>query len=1349
MIFIFVILVSVLYLAASPYGENVIRVVLEDRLGEALGQRVSISSLETNIFSYVELRGSVLPVTTGEGDRPFLTVDHARVSYRLWRVFRHGFSADSVVIDSMRVAIIRDEKGLHIPGTGRKREGERTGQPLDFRLYFAQLEIKNSSLTYDDRIVPLQVSAGNVDIAIRERNDSISEFQVEAVTWNAAYREHALMIDSLAVTGRLTGNEVILDRFELDFPGLRCFLAGTVGIGDSPVAFNGEGKIEGSITPIASLFSDTFPSWLNPRSGMTITNIGFSGNIANPSLIVTTHITDMQLRDTVIPEVSLEGSYTDRVATISRMSLDLLDGSVVGEGKVVVDSLLMHDFSLTLNDLQLDRVWEMIYKDSSPYRGKFTGILTTGGPLRYPRDLTAAAHLSMEKMTYQSQKLDDFETDMIYEKGRFNLAFAQAGTVLNAGVSLDGEEVRGTFRFQTTKPGGLAGFARIFELNGNLDVAGTISGTIRNPSITADFDGRNIRFHGFPLDSAHGRVLFENGAVVLEESIFSGKLASVDSLTDPFHVTSLHGGVYYSGTIKGPVNDLEGRIELRLVNPEYRTYRLDSVEGLISVRDRKITVEHSLIKQDSLAVEMTGFLHLPSKSGSLTLVFSRQISDDAHRETIQTAPLKTADNGFPQREPSGTMNIGFSFADPDMIGLKVRGTALHSGQIADVYQDSLSIEGLLDFDLEFEGTPEKPSGRCDFFLDSPRFRQVEMDSLRSSLRVEPDKLIVDSLEMYLNNQKTSARGEIELKHSPKGYPAITGQSAMRWTAEGKNIIVQMVKLVLPPDMTVTGGSSYSLECSGTFGKPVIRGNFIISDAEFRIKPGAPPIQKLNISTSLQDTVLVIDRAEGSVSDIPFILTGLIATSDWKQFRTEGKILVSGIESFEGAGTFTTDYLDYHVSIKDFDIALLRPLTPGIHDLTGRAFATVSVSGSFQEPDINGSLHVSGVVFQIPYFNIPVSQGAASVQFGHKAARLDSLTALIDKGTIFASGNAAYSENTLTQLDLNAALSGVTFIRPKNFSLAVDTSRLTLTKRGNNYDLEGEIDLGESKLERDFQPRALLPFMEKVDRPSPSPSPFLQYVRMNVMIRGGRKLWVDNNLARLRISSDIGMIGTLARPNVTGRLSVEEGYILYVDRKFIIKRGIMDFIDPNRLNPLIDLSAETSLKSYQTLSATPYEITLTVNGSLDQAAFELTSQPPLDKPDIIALLTVGATRQQLTGQTADGTDTSLKGIIMERAEMLSSQKISGYVSRKFGNLLGLKEVSIEGNLFNVSKSSGPQLIASEQISDRMDITYSTAVGHMNEQKVRLDYRLNTYISIMGETDQKGRSGLDLKYRLRFK
>jgi len=120
-----------------------------------------------------------------------------------------------------------------------------------------------------------------------------------------------------------------------------------------------------------------------------------------------------------------------------------------------------------------------------------------------------------------------------------------------------------------------------------------------------------------------------------------------------------------------------------------------------------------------------------------------------------------------------------------------------------------------------------------------------------------------------------------------------------------------------------------------------------------------------------------------------------------------------------------------------------------------------------------------------------------------------------------------------------------------------------------------------------------------------------------------------------------------------------------------------------------------------------------------------------------------------GKSSGNGEGGAKDIILERAGMLTSQKASGYFTNKLGTFMGLDQVSVEGNLFRFDKSWGPQLLASKRISGQLEMTYTTNVGHMNEQSIRLDYMFSKYFSLQGQTDQRGRSALDLKYRLKFK
>ena len=72
-----------------------------------------------------------------------------------------------------------------------------------------------------------------------------------------------------------------------------------------------------------------------------------------------------------------------------------------------------------------------------------------------------------------------------------------------------------------------------------------------------------------------------------------------------------------------------------------------------------------------------------------------------------------------------------------------------------------------------------------------------------------------------------------------------------------------------------------------------------------------------------------------------------------------------------------------------------------------------------------------------------------------------------------------------------------------------------------------------------------------------------------------------------------------------------------------------------------------------------------------------------------------------------------------------------------------------NLFNFGEAWGPRLVASEKISDRLEITYSTNVGELNQQGVSLDYSFTKKFAISGYTNQMGNSGIDLKFKMKFR
>jgi translocation and assembly module TamB len=266
-----------------------------------------------------------------------------------------------------------------------------------------------------------------------------------------------------------------------------------------------------------------------------------------------------------------------------------------------------------------------------------------------------------------------------------------------------------------------------------------------------------------------------------------------------------------------------------------------------------------------------------------------------------------------------------------------------------------------------------------------------------------------------------------------------------------------------------------------------------------------------------------------------------------------------------------------------------------------------------------------------------------------------------------------------------------------------------------------------------------------------PPEIVKQTRLQIQLSGGDEFWLDNNLAHVHLLPEVNLVGTLTKPALIGRVEASEGYVLYLDRKFTIQKAALEFINPEELNPTLDIEAQATVTGNQGNETASYTITLGVTGEMKKPQIALSSDPPLDKPDILSLLTLGVTRQQIGfGAAPSDTTVSLQGILLNRAEILTTLQISGYVGRQLESILGLESFNIEGNLFQTGQpSTGARLTATKKISENVEVSYITTLGRLNEQGIRVVYDLTKSISLQGETVQQGKSSLDVLYKLRFK
>src|SRR5262249_41894530 len=125
------------------------------------------------------------------------------------------------------------------------------------------------------------------------------------------------------------------------------------------------------------------------------------------------------------------------------------------------------------------------------------------------------------------------------------------------------------------------------------------------------------------------------------------------------------------------------------------------------------------------------------------------------------------------------------------------------------------------------------------------------------------------------------------------------------------------------------------------------------------------------------------------------------------------------------------------------------------------------------------------------------------------------------------------------------------------------------------------------------------------------------------IEGTKNITIQNQLATVEARVDIDFKGTVAQPAITGHIEASGGTLTFQGNRYTITRGNIDFVDPVRIRPVIDIQAESQIRNYTVI--------LTVTGSGDKPKLSLRSDPSLPELEIVSLIAGGQTREEIATQ----------------------------------------------------------------------------------------------------------------------
>ena len=290
---------------------------------------------------------------------------------------------------------------------------------------------------------------------------------------------------------------------------------------------------------------------------------------------------------------------------------------------------------------------------------------------------------------------------------------------------------------------------------------------------------------------------------------------------------------------------------------------------------------------------------------------------------------------------------------------------------------------------------------------------------------------------------------------------------------------------------------------------------------------------------------------------------------------------------------------------------------------------------------------------------------------------------------------------------------------------------------------GDAEIISALYDRNIELTDFLPFFREQIRPVPRTKPPAIEVRLNLHVHAPGGLYIDNNVAKVELSANLYIDGTAEKPQVTGTIDFLTGEVTFRKRTFNIVGGSVDFRDHGRINPILNISAESQIST----ADADYTVTVTVTGTADDPHVEVSADDPtLTETDMLSLITFGQTTAQLQRQGG--------GISPIDALALLP---TGTITAPVAKLIGVNRMEIEAVQSPSTGSAGgiqPRLTLGKDLTDRLRASVSTAFGLSTEQMAQLEYRVTPRISLLGSwegqtTGQAGAFGGDIKFRYEFR
>ena len=379
-------------------------------------------------------------------------------------------------------------------------------------------------------------------------------------------------------------------------------------------------------------------------------------------------------------------------------------------------------------------------------------------------------------------------------------------------------------------------------------------------------------------------------------------------------------------------------------------------------------------------------------------------------------------------------------------------------------------------------------------------------------------------------------------------------------------------------------------------------------------------------------------------------------------------------------------------------------------------------------DFYGELRIKDGGLHTPAFPLGLDKTNGILNVGQRRIEIKRFEGQSGGGTVTARGGLTLRPSL--QVDLGVTGKNIRLRYPEGVRVILD-SNLTLAGDQQEAKLSGNVEVQRLSLTPDFDLDNLIRQFSEQEL-SGSPSELARHVHLEVALESASEIDVVSTQVSLQGNANLRVAGTLAEPVILGRANLMGGDLFLGGNRYVMQNGAIDFVNPLRTEPLLNVRAKTKINQYV--------INLNIEGPADRLNVTFTSEPPLSPLDIINLLAFGNTSE------ASGGDPLTTGAMGAQSALV--QGLGNAVSNRVQRFAGLSYFSVNPALGSSNQNTGARVVIQHRVTSNLVVTYSADVTSTQDQAMQLEYRFNSRWSVSGVRDQNGGFGATVSFHRIF-